>query len=131
MKQMNLLAHSAVERRREANRREVEANRLARTFDPDTSHEAAVHVVKSGIVSGQKARVLDALRSNPRRTTNELAALGGIDRHVVGRRMSGLESDGLVRRLDKRQCQISGRTAFTWEVFGGHNEESTLVCSNS
>ena len=131
MRQMNLLAYSAVQTRREANRREAEANRLARTFDPDTSHEAAVYVVKSGIVSGQKARVLDALRSNPRRTTNELAARSGIDRHVVGRRMSGLESDGLVRRLDKRRCDISGRLAYTWEWTGAADEEGSLVCSGS
>lgn len=45
----------------------------------------------------------------------ELAALTGLCRFMLGRRVSECEAAGVVRRMAKRRCAITGRSAEPWE----------------
>ncbi len=93
--------------------------RRARKSDPDTSHEAAQHVTKTGKASAMKRRILDFLRATtkPPMTAFEIAdSMGVRERATVGRRTGEMEKDGTLRRLAKRRCAITGRSAATWEV---------------
>lgn len=86
----------------------------ARATDPATSHEAAHAITASGRRHSQRERVAAALARWPGLTTAELAERMGIDRYVVGRRMSECETAGDAVRGDKRRCRVNGRTAETW-----------------
>lgn len=86
----------------------------ARRSDPETSHEAARSMNRTGRAAEQRQAVLMALCANPGSTTAELAAVMGVDRHVPGRRMSELEKQGHARRGETRVCQVNGTKAQEW-----------------
>lgn len=88
---------------------------IARASDPETSHLAGDAITASGRRAHQQAQTVAAIRAFPGRTMQELAELTGLDRYVLGRRVSECETAGLVRRLPKRQCAITGRMAEPWE----------------
>jgi DNA-binding MarR family transcriptional regulator len=78
---------------------------LARTTDPDTSHDAARRI--EPVVGGLERRVLEALRGMARPcsglTVPEIAAATGIDKWSVSPRMKPLEDKGFVARLAKKR----------------------------
>lgn len=91
----------------------------ARATDPETSHEAADHVTHNGTRAAQQARCVAAIREYPGRTMQELARLTGICRFELGRRVSECETAGLVRRMPKRTCTVTGRQADPWAPCNG------------
>ena len=86
----------------------------ARSTDPDTSHEAAEVHTASGKRAQQQAMTAAAVRAFPGCTMQELSEKTGIDRYLLGRRISECETAGLVRRATKRTCEVTGRTAEPW-----------------
>jgi len=87
---------------------------LARATDIDTSYDAAVHVVSSGLQAIQQERAASALNVHPGMTSMELAKASGHDRYMLARRLPELLEDGRAWRGPKKPCQVSGRSACTW-----------------
>jgi len=87
---------------------------LARATDIDTSHDAAAHVVSSGLQAIQQERAAGALKVHPGMTSMELAKATGHDRYMLARRLPELLEDGRAWRGPKKPCQVSGRSACTW-----------------
>ena len=71
---------------------------LARSTDPDTSHEAADHVDGMKIAN----RVLAELRANGPGTSHEIADRTGLSLVTVSPRMRPLECAGEVVRIGRR-----------------------------
>lgn len=71
----------------------------ARRSDADGSHAAADALERSGRAAAQLQAVLDATRLHPGSTSRQLAAISGLDRHLVGRRLPELAYRGLVDRV--------------------------------
>lgn len=92
----------------------IALNHPARATDVSTSHEAAAHVVSSGIQSGQQDRAAGALKAPPGLTSMELAKATGHDRYMLARRLPELLEDGRAWRGPKKPCEVSGRSACTW-----------------
>jgi hypothetical protein len=88
----------------------------ARRSDPETSHEAAEHHTRSGARADQQAQTIAAIRAFPGRTMQELSELTGMDRYMLGRRVSECETAGAIRRMPKRKCRVTGRMAEPWEA---------------
>ena len=89
-------------------------NHPARRTDPQTSHDAARHIVASGAQALQQNQALDAVDRNPGLTSNELARATGLDRYMLARRLPELCDSDRVVRGDARKCGVSGRSAATW-----------------
>lgn len=89
-------------------------NHLARSTDISTSHEAAAHVVSSGLQAIQQDRTANAVKHHPGLTSNELAQATGQCRYMLARRLPELIADGRVWRGPKKPCEVSGRSACTW-----------------
>lgn len=87
---------------------------LARATDISTSHEAAAHVVSSGLQSAQQDRAAGALKAHPGLTSMELAKATGYDRYMLARRLPELLVDGRAWRGPKKPCEVTGRSACTW-----------------
>ena len=91
------------------------AERLARSTDPETSHEAARAVVPR--LGQLQQQLLEVVREHPGRTMNELAQLKGErDPRTFNRRASELEKAGVIRVGVTKTCSVSGRRARTWRV---------------
>lgn len=86
----------------------------ARSSDPVTSHMAADVHTATGRRAEQQACTAAAVRAFPGCTMQELAEKSGIDRYVLGRRISECETAGLVQRSSKRRCAVTGRMAEPW-----------------
>lgn len=87
---------------------------LARSTDISTSHEAAAHVVSSGLQAIQQDRTAAAVKLHPGLTSMELAKATGNDRYMLARRLPELMENGRVWRGPKKPCPVSGRSACTW-----------------
>lgn len=73
---------------------------LARRSDHSSSVQAAERAVRSGLVAGHEAKILDALRAvRAAMTMEQLAETTGLDGVQVARRMAALVKRGLVRRI--------------------------------
>ncbi len=88
--------------------------RMARSYDPGTSHEAAAQHVRSGMAATQAAKVLAAVKSHPGCTSAELAQLSGLERHAAARRLSDLRRNGLVIRGSRKACSATGARGVSW-----------------
>lgn len=89
----------------------------AHLTDPETSYEAFQAHVASGAHEAQCRAVLAAVERWPGRTSSELAAMMGVDRHMPARRLSDLaDKQGTVRRGPKRKPMIDGREGRLNEV---------------
>ena len=86
----------------------------ARGSDPVTSHLAAESHTASGKRAEQQRMTAAAVREYPGCTMAELSQHTGIDRYVLGRRISECETAGLVKRALKRRCMVTGRAAEPW-----------------
>ena len=82
--------------------------------DPVTSFMAADRAVKTGLVSRQAMAVFIAVQGNPGRTSRELAELCELDRWAIARRLPELVRVGIIRRGEKRKCEIADTLAVTW-----------------
>lgn len=86
---------------------------LHRTGDPTTSTIAAGEILPT---MAKLQRWATKCVTETRGATQ--AELGRkycpTDPRRIGRRMAGCERAGMVRRGDKRKCEISGRMAETW-----------------
>lgn len=89
-------------------------NHPARATHPGTSHEAARHVVESGLQADQQLVALAAVKSAPGLTSHELAQRSTLDRYMLARRLPELADAGLVWRGPKKPCSVSRRSACTW-----------------
>lgn len=85
----------------------------ARNSDPETSHEAAEHVTRSGLRSHQQRQVFAAVREWPGLTSAELAQRMSMNRHAVARRLPELRGV-YVENGDARECTVTHRRALTW-----------------
>lgn len=93
----------------------------SRATDPDTSHEAADQIRRTGELGRQQLAVLDAVRRWPGRTSAELGKLIADDlgqdatrwRYTVARRLPELAPIH-VRRMKPRACEATGNPATTW-----------------
>ena len=90
------------------------ATPASRTTDPASSHLAEQEHNASGNRQRQQQIVLELVKRYPNRTTMELAVLSHRCRYMIGRRVSELESAGLIHRTGSRVCSISNRTATIW-----------------
>ena len=88
----------------------------ARNTDPQTSHEAAAAIVRTGDRAHMQHLAYAAVRAYPGLTSLELATASGLCRFMLARRLPEIEEAGLVKRGDKRRCAASTRgfTAVTW-----------------
>lgn len=87
---------------------------IARHTDPETSHLAAEEITANGTRAFQQGQTLAAIRAFPGRTMQELAEATGLDRYMLGRRVSECETAGTVWRGLKRKCTVTGRMAEPW-----------------
>lgn len=89
----------------------------ARATDPESSHLAAEEITESGVRQQQIGQAITAVRDHPGSTSRELAELTGLDRYMLGRRLSDAAATGAIRKGGKdemRVCQVSNRLALTW-----------------
>lgn len=91
----------------------------ASAADPPTSHAAAREHTASGARGANCERVLSGIRAHPGRTSRELAALLGMDRHEVARRTADLMHAGRARQGEPRVCSVGGRECVTWWAVEG------------
>lgn len=85
----------------------------ARATDPETSHQAAEAIRRSGKLTRQQAAVPEAVRRFPGSTAVELARKAELDRYAVSRRLPELQPVH-VRRGPPRECTINGNPQSTW-----------------
>lgn len=90
------------------------ASPAARNTDPLSSHIAAEEVTVSGKRAFQQQTTAAAVKRYPGKTSRELSVLLKLDRHMLGRRLSECEEEGLVRRGAMRKCGVSKKLATTW-----------------
>lgn len=87
---------------------------LYRRSDPNTSRRAAEHATATGSRGDHLQRIVNAVRSHPGRTSAELAADAGLERHEAARRTADAANAGLIVRGPSRVCSVGGRAAVTW-----------------
>lgn len=92
----------------------IVATPAARWTDPDTSHDAAEHVTRTGARGHQQRQAAEAVRNFPGKTSLELAEAAGMCRFMLARRLPECLTAGTVRRGQSRTCSVSGRRACTW-----------------
>jgi hypothetical protein len=102
---------SAQETRRQGTRGLLADTPRSRRSDPETSHEAAEGVRRSGELGRQQLAVLAAVQRWPGLTSLELGARMEINRWAVARRLPELEPVH-VRKGEPRV--VNGRRHVTW-----------------
>jgi len=85
----------------------------ARRDDPESSHLAAEHVTATGLRRSQQQRTLEAVRANPGKTSAELAAITGLDRFMLARRLPELEPLWVAKGV-MVTCTVTRRRAHCW-----------------
>jgi hypothetical protein len=93
--------------------------------DEPTSYAAAKAHAESGQAETNEAKVMNLVETwcwaKPR-TSAELAAWGGMDKHEVRRRLYGLKRQGKVKECEQRKCEKAGTMAKTWQATEVHDE---------
>lgn len=121
--QMDWLSLSAARAERKRGTRGLLADLpRSRRTDPDTSHEAAEAVRRSGQLGQQQLLVVDAVKRFPGRTSAELGQLIAGERsedaimwrYRAARRLPEVAVGGHVQRRAPRVCGATGRPAVTW-----------------
>lgn len=97
----------------ETKTREVDRPRTHRG-DPQTSHEAAEHLKRSGRLAAQQQAVMEALRECDGATHAELGVFMGLHWLTPARRLPELERAGLVKKGEPRICRVKGSRCTTW-----------------
>lgn len=100
----------------------------ARKTDPETSHQAAERVKRSGIAQAHAVIALAIAERLPGSTFHELwaeateaerAALG--DTTELMRRLGSLRNAGKVNHGPARACRVKGTQMVTWVLVGSEN----------
>lgn len=86
----------------------------SRATDPSTSADAEAEINATGLRAFQQSQTTSAVRRYPGCTMAELAQKTGLDRYMLGRRISECETAGVVFRGLKRRCSVTGRMAEPW-----------------
>lgn len=96
---------------------------LARHTDPETSHEAAKRMARSGRAKAHAAVALAIVHRAPGRTYQELwAEATDAERETLGdavelmRRLGDLRRAGTVSNGVARVCRVKGNRMMTWEA---------------
>ena len=84
----------------------------ARREDPDTSKEAAAIVNSAAL----EALVVDALRSNPDSSTQDIVEFTGERYRSISPGFAPLRRKGLIYVSGKKRAAQTGRTVQTWRV---------------
>ena len=92
----------------------MDANRLARTEHPDTSHDAAEEV--AGTLGSRCMQALQVLTRHPGSTARELDYFVGSNDGAVRKRLNDLRIRRLAKTIGKRKCRVTGRAALVWDV---------------
>jgi hypothetical protein len=94
------------------------AEPIARTVDPSTSHEAAAEHTGSGKRDSHKSQLLGWMADHPgpTGTKREVSRDSGIAHEIVCKRMPDLARDGFVRKCGVKVCSVTGHNAAIWEV---------------
>lgn len=92
--------------------------KLARTGDPATSHQAAESLTTSGARYTAKKAVLSWVKRHPDSTSAELAgkAPDTMGHPTIHKRLPDLRRDGLVVNGPVRTCTVTGRPSLTWRA---------------
>lgn len=91
---------------------EFEPHKLARTTDPDTSHEAASSI--KDLREGHFTKIYSALLGHSGLTAEGISDLISLDYVAVNRRLAEMERGGMVARTSERKRNRSGRKAIVW-----------------
>lgn len=70
----------------------------ARNSDPQTSHDAAKRVTRSGNATRHRQMILDALKGGEGLTVEQISQATGVHKSDLNKRTSELEHAGLIRR---------------------------------
>ena len=85
---------------------------MARVTDPDTSKKAAATVDSAAL----EALVVDALRSNPDASIQDVVELTGERYRSISPRFAPLRRKGLICVSGKKRAAQTGRTVQTWRA---------------
>ena len=92
---------------------------FARAVDPDTSHEAAREMAE-GKASKARGRMLAAWRVRPMTAMEAgqycVDKFGEYDRETYRKRKHELQRLGLLRFVEVRPCNVTGRKAEVWRA---------------
>lgn len=98
---------------------EAAAKKLAKRTDPSTSREAAASAVASGVVHRCEQLAIKMIGKYPGKTANELEMLAGVEKRVIGKRLSALREKKRIRNGETtRKCAVSGKRCQTWYLTG-------------
>lgn len=86
----------------------------AHTDDIDTSHAAAA--AAGSLASRHRALVYQALRSGGPQSSEQIAAVVGLDTLQVMKRISDLRNDGTVVDSGERRQTRTGRWSAVWKL---------------
>ncbi|WP_414615143.1 winged helix-turn-helix domain-containing protein [Stenotrophomonas pavanii] len=89
-------------------------NQPARSTDPQSSHIAAADLAASGALRVQRPKTEVAVIRHPGQSSLHLWTLTGLDRHMLGRRLSELARVGRIWRAPTARCATTGKPACTW-----------------
>lgn len=98
---------------------------ISRATDPHSSHDAEIHLNKSGVRARQQNIVLKVIEEYPNLTSLELAVKANMCRYMLARRLPELAGVGKLHRGQIRTCNESGRLAQTWLPIG-HSDQLNL-----
>jgi predicted ArsR family transcriptional regulator len=90
------------------------SNQLARTTDPDTSHDAAINAII--FAKSHQKRILACLRWHGDMTAHEMEQHTGLNYVQIDRRMHELVKAKLVQDSGIRRATPSGGKAIVWEL---------------
>lgn len=90
---------------------------LARSSDPDTSHQAAARVHEFG--DKHHGIIAVCLRQHGSLTADQIAALTRLDKYQVCRRLPEMERAGMVEPTGETRTTTSGRQARCWRLCDG------------
>ena len=87
---------------------------IVHTFDPVTSHEAAVGVTDSGARQTLAETILVYVRRHPGLVCSEYARMLGLDRVQVARRLTDLLHAEVIAQGEPRFAAGNNRREVTW-----------------
>lgn len=87
---------------------------LYKTGGPSTSRDAASELAETGKLGAMELKALNLVTVYPGSTAAELEKRAGLERGQISKRLSTLFNQGRVVRLEKRRCNITNRSAFTY-----------------
>lgn len=98
--------------------------KLARSGDPDTSHEGAEYIARK--VGRHQRIILELVQKYPGNTARELQRMfHGADSQAVHKRIGEMERAGLVVRKGTKRCEVTGRKAM--RIFARQASRETML----